>query len=194
VNPWIERHAEQIAARAERELEALVAVSTPSGDARAAEEAIAIAVALAPEAARAHRIPCSSPEHAPDLVLSVTGTGTRRILLLGHLDTVIAHPDHRNVIVKGDRLVGSGTVDMKGGDVLALGVLRALAADRTAEFAEVALLLVNDEEWRTDAFAHGERFAGFDACLCFEAGELSPDGDDAVVVRRKAATASTRAE
>ena len=189
MNPWIERHAEQIAARAERELEALVAVSTPSGDARAAEEAIAIAVALAPEAARAHRIPCSSPEHAPDLVLSVTGTGTRRILLLGHLDTVIAHPDHRNVIVKGDRLVGSGTVDMKGGDVLALGVLRALAADRTAEFAEVALLLVNDEEWRTDAFAHGERFAGFDACLCFEAGELSPDGDDAVVVRRKAAGA-----
>ena len=29
-----------------------------------------------------------------------------------------------------------------------------------------------DEEWRTAPFAHAERFAGWDACLCFEAGEL----------------------
>ncbi len=52
--------------------------------------------------------------------------------------------------------------------------------------AQVALLLVNDEEWRTQPFAHVERFAGFDACLCFEAGELRDD-NEAVVVRRKAA-------
>ena len=25
-------------------------------------------------------------------------------------------------------------------------------------------------------FGHVERFAGFDACLCFEAGQLGPDG------------------
>ena len=36
-------------------------------------------------------------------------------------------------------------------------------------------------------FGHLERFAGFDACLCFEAGQLGPDGEEAVVVRRKAA-------
>jgi glutamate carboxypeptidase len=36
-------------------------------------------------------------------------------------------------------------------------------------------------------FVHGPAFAHFDACLCFEAGQLTPDGDDAVVVRRKAA-------
>ena len=64
---------------------------------------------------------------------------------------------------------------MKGGVVLALGVLRALA-ERRGDFAEVALLLVCDEEWRTAPFAHAERFAGWDACLCFEAGELTPDG------------------
>ena len=39
---------------------------------------------------------------------------------------------------------------MKGGVVLALGALRALAA-RRADFAEAALLLVCDEEWRTRA-------------------------------------------
>jgi glutamate carboxypeptidase len=54
-------------------------------------------------------------------------------------------------------------------------------------YAEVALLLVVDEEWRVGRFAHVERFAGFDACLCFEAGQLDPDGRDAVVVKRKAA-------
>ena len=75
---------------------------------------------------------------------------------------------------------------MKGGVVLALGALRALAA-RPDAYAEVALLLVCDEEWRTAPFAHVERFAGWDACLCFEAGELTADGDEAVVVRRKAA-------
>lgn len=189
MNPWIEQHAEAIAARAERELEALVAVSSPSGDVAAAEEAVSIAVAFAPDDAVVERIPCSTAGCAPDLLLRVTGTGTRRLLLLGHLDTVIDHADHRPVTSDADpeRLTGSGTVDMKGGDVLALGVLRALAADRTADLAEVALLLVNDEEWRSVPFAHIERFAGWDACLCFEAGERTEAGDDAVVVRRKAA-------
>src|SRR4029079_7976384 len=68
----------------------------------------------------------------------------------------------------------------------ALGVLRALA-ERREDFAEAALLLVCDEEWRTARYAHTPRFAGWDACLCFEAGELTPDGDEGVVVRRKAA-------
>jgi glutamate carboxypeptidase len=75
---------------------------------------------------------------------------------------------------------------MKGGDVLALGVLRALA-ERRDELAETALLLVCDEEWRAGPFAHVGRFDGYDACLCFEAGQLAEDGLDAVVVRRKAA-------
>jgi glutamate carboxypeptidase len=74
---------------------------------------------------------------------------------------------------------------MKGGVVLALGVLRELAAG-AHRFAEAALLLVCDEEWRTAPFAHAERFAGFDACLCFEAGQRGP-GAEGVVVRRKAA-------
>jgi glutamate carboxypeptidase len=75
---------------------------------------------------------------------------------------------------------------MKGGVVLALGVARALAP-RPELFAELALLLVTDEEWRTVAFAHAPRFSHYDACLCFEAGERGPAGEEGVVVRRKAA-------
>src|SRR5262245_38977609 len=175
-----------IAAHADRELEALVAISTPSGDRHGADEAVALVAALAPNAATIERVPCSSPEHADDVVVRLTGTGKRRVLLLGHLDTVIAHENHRPLTRDGDKLVGSGAIDMKGGDVLAVGVLRALAA-RPADFAEAALLLVCDEEWRVGPFVHVPRFAGFDACLCFEGGQLAEDGLEAVVVKRKAA-------
>jgi glutamate carboxypeptidase len=186
VDPWIAEHAAAIAAHAERELEALVAISTPSGDVQGAEEAVALVAALAPNEATIERIECSSPGHAADLVVRLSGSGSRRVLLLGHLDTVVAHDEHRPLTRDGERLVGSGAIDMKGGDVLALGVLRALAT-RADGFAEVALLLVCDEEWRVGPFAHVPRFAGFDACLCFEAGQLADDDLEAVVVRRKAA-------
>ena len=197
MDPWIAEHAVAIAAHAERELEALVAISTPSGDVHGAEEAVALVAALAPSEATIERIECSSPGHAADLVVRLTGSGSRRVLLLGHLDTVVAHDEHRPLTRDGERLLGSGAIDMKGGDVLALGVLRALAT-RPGAFAEAALLLVCDEEWRIGPFAHVPRFAGFDACLCFEAGQLAdgpqggprPEGEvdlEAVVVRRKAA-------
>jgi glutamate carboxypeptidase len=185
VDPWIAQHAAAIATRAERELEALVAISTPSGDIHGADEAAALVAALAPDEAAIERIECSSPDHAADLLIRLTGRGSRRLLLLGHLDTVVAHVEHRPLTREGERLLGSGAIDMKGGDVLALGLLRALAT-RTSDFAEAALLLVCDEEWRIGPFVHVPRFEGFDACLCFEAGQLADD-DEAVVVRRKAA-------
>ena len=186
MSSWIEAQAAEIAARAPRELEALVAVSSPSGDRHGAEEAVAVASALLPAEAVVSRPACSSPRHAPDLLARLEGSGTRRLLLLGHLDTVVAHGEHRPLQSRHGRLVGSGAVDMKGGVVLALGLLRALASASPA-FAEAALLLVVDEEWRTAPFAHAERFAGWDACLCFEAGQRGAGGEEGLVLRRKAA-------
>ncbi len=185
VEPWIEQGAAEIARRAPRELEALVAVSSPSGDVHGANECASLCAALAPDDASLERVPCSSPGHAEDLVIRLKGTGTRKVLLVGHNDTVVAHTEHKPLARVGEQLVGSGAVDMKGGNVLALGALRTFAK-RPELFAEIALLLVCDEEWRTDDFGHVQRFAGFDACLCFEAGELR-GGDEGVVVRRKAA-------
>lgn len=186
---WRRRKAAEIAERALTEAAELVALSTPSGDARAAERAAGLVSSqMLPAAARTERVPCSSPEHAPDLLASLVGTGSARILLLGHLDTVFAHERHRPPAIANGVMRGSGTIDMKGGDALALGVFRALA-EIPESFAEVALLFVNDEEFRTEPFAHGPRFGGFDACLCFEGGERLADGTEAVVVRRKAAAA-----
>jgi glutamate carboxypeptidase len=186
MDPWVQEAAAEIGRRAPRELEALVGVSSPSGDVHGAEECAAVCAALLPDEAEIERIPCSSPDHAQDLVARLRGTGSRRVLLLGHVDTVVAHAEHRPLTRDGDKLRGSGAVDMKGGVVLSIGVMRALCR-RPELFGEVALLLVCDEEWRTGSIAHVDRFAAFDACLCFEGGDQAPDGADGVVVRRKAA-------
>ena len=74
-------------------------------------------------------------------------------MLLGHVDTVVSHGAHQPLRRDGDRLYGTGTVDMKGGDILALGVARMLAR-RPDTFAELAVLMVTDEEWRTHPFVH----------------------------------------
>ncbi len=178
--------ASRMALAAERELEALVAVSSPSGAVEGAEECVALATAFLPTEAEAERVDCSTPDHARDLVGRLRGSGSKRVLLLGHLDTVVSHAAHRPLERDGDRLSGSGAVDMKGGVALSLALMRELA-ERPEFYAEAVVLLVNDEEWRTSGFAHAERFADFDACLCFEAGERTPEGEEAVIVKRKAA-------
>jgi glutamate carboxypeptidase len=178
--------ASRMAVAAERELEALVAVSSPSGDVDGAEECVALATAFLPTEAEVERLDCSTPRHAPDMLGRLRGTGAKRVLLLGHLDTVVAHGAHRSLARAGDRLTGSGAVDMKGGVALALALMRELA-ERTELYAEIAVLLVVDEEWRTAPFVHAERFADFDACLCFEAGQRAANGEEAVIVKRKAA-------
>jgi glutamate carboxypeptidase len=178
--------ASRLALVAERELEALVGVSSPSGDVPGAEECVALAAAFLPPEAQVERLECSTLAHAEDLCGRLHGSGSKRVLLLGHLDTVVAHEAHRPLERDGDRLIGSGAVDMKGGVALALGLMRELAA-RPGLYSEAAVLLVNDEEWRTAEFAHAARFGHFDACLCFEAGERTETGDEAVIVKRKAA-------
>jgi glutamate carboxypeptidase len=186
-DPVIAAQAREIAERAvDSELAALVDISSPSGDVAGAEAAIEVCVSLLPEGAQVARPECSTPGCAPDLVARLPGTGTGRIVLLGHVDTVFAHSEHAPLRIEGDRLYGSGTIDMKGGDILALGVARAIAAD-PSRFAELAVVMVCDEEWRVDPFLRVEEFAGFDACLCFEGGYITPAGEEGIVVRRKAA-------
>jgi len=175
------------------ETEELVAVSSPSGDNAGAGQVLALCTQFLPDEARVERLPCSTEICAPDLLATLTGTGSARIVLLGHIDTVIPEADHKPVHRVGERLYGSGTADMKGGVALSLAVARSLAED-SSRFAELAVLLVCDEEWRTAAFRHTDRFRGYDACLCFEAGERTEDGDEGVIVRRKgAATLRVRA-
>lgn len=193
MDPAISQRAAELAPRALAELERLVGISTPFGDVSAAEEAFDLCRSVLPAASAFERPPCSTDGCAPDLIARIAGTGSRRLLLLGHVDTVISHAAHRPLERDGERLYGSGTSDMKGGVAILLALARELAATPAA-FSELGVLLVCDEEWRIAPFGHVERFAGYDSCLCFEAGERAPGGADGLIVKRKgAATLRVRA-
>lgn len=180
--------APAVAEHALRLLPVLVDISSPFGDRPGASRAIDASIAAVPHA-EVDRLPSSTDGNEDDLLLTIRGTGAAHVVLLGHLDTVIPHEQHRPLTQSGDRLDGSGTIDMKGGDALALAIMAEVAQHPAwlERIAQLDLLLVCDEEWRHGAMHHAARFAGYDACLCFEAGERDARDDEAVVVRRKAA-------
>ena len=185
MDPALSELAQSLVPRVLDETRQLVALSTPSGEIDNTERAIALCAQFLDGWATT-RVPCSTQGCADDLIATIKGGGSRRVMFLGHLDTVVSHGEHRAAREDGDRLYGSGTADMKGGVALSLAVARA-CAQQPEDYSELAVLLVCDEEWRISQFAHTERFAGYDACLCFEAGEISENGEDGVIVRRKGA-------
>ena len=79
---------------------------------------------------------------------TVRGTGTRRLLLLAHMDTV--YPDGiaaaRPMRIEGDTLIGPGTADMKAGLLAGIYAVEALQALGDIPFGEIVLLFTADEE------------------------------------------------
>jgi len=102
--------------------------------------------------------------------------GAPRVLLIGHIDTVF-EPDHpfQRFERRGEQAAGPGAVDMKGGDVVMLTALQALAAVDALEGLSVTVALIGDEESaglplaasRGDLIEAGRRA---DVALGFEAG------------------------
>jgi glutamate carboxypeptidase len=113
---------------------------------------------------------------------SLTGGGRARVALLCHHDTVYAlgTAAQRPLRSEGERLLGPGVADMKGGIAVAAHAARILAAGERP-FARLELVSVPDEEIRSGPIATQARLAGFDAVLCLECGR--PGG--AVVAARK---------
>ena len=83
---------------------------------------------------------------AGHLIAEHAGTRGKRLLLIGHLDTVLEGRPFRRDPEHPDRATGNGTVDMKGGDVVMLYALKALARRRALEGRQVAVILTGDEE------------------------------------------------
>jgi glutamate carboxypeptidase len=113
---------------------------------------------------------------------ALEGPGRARVALLCHHDTVfpLGTLAQRPVRREGERLVGPGTADMKGGIAVAAHAARLLAAG-ARPFARLEFVCVPDEEIRSDPIATQARLTGFDAVLCMECGR--PGG--AVVAARK---------
>jgi glutamate carboxypeptidase len=82
-------------------------------------------------------------KRAGHLVASTGGSNGKRILLLGHIDTVLSGEKFRR---EGTRAYGTGSSDMKGGDVIIVEALKALNAVGALKDARVVVMLTGDEE------------------------------------------------
>jgi glutamate carboxypeptidase len=80
---------------------------------------------------------------AGHLLAETTGTRGKRILLLGHIDTVLENEGWRR---DRDRAFGSGSSDMKGGDVVLLYALKALESVGVLKESRLIVMLTGDEE------------------------------------------------
>ena len=84
---------------------------------------------------------------APTLMASHQGTKGKRLLLIGHLDTVFSSDSPFQTYRRlGDKAMGPGVVDDKGGDVVILYALKALQASHSLDDMRITVVLTGDEE------------------------------------------------
>jgi glutamate carboxypeptidase len=84
---------------------------------------------------------------AGHLIATREGGKGKRVLLIGHLDTVF---EKNSPVIpwdpQGDRVRGQGVSDMKGGDVIAIEALRALKQVGALDDTTISVIFVGDEE------------------------------------------------
>lgn len=106
-----------------------------------------------------------------------------RLLLVGHHDTVFPPGTFEVFELKGDKLRGPGTLDMKGGLATIWLALQAYASLKALSEIPLAFISVGDEEIGSpDSSQHLLALAeGVGGALVFEAGRA----EDAIITRRK---------
>lgn len=109
-------------------------------------------------------------KRAGHLVAEMKGTKGKRILILGHLDTVLRGEKFRR---EGERGFGTGIGDMHGGNVIAVQALKALHAAGALKDTRVIVMFTGDEENSCDpvSVCRGDMFAAAkrsDLALSFE--------------------------
>ncbi len=112
--------------------------------------------------------------------------GAVRLLLIGHLDTVV-EPAGASWVREDSMAHGIGAADMKGGDVVILYALKALQAAGALRDLNVTIVFTGDEEHPGEPLADARRALleaaqRSDVALAFEAGNRG----DATVARRGA--------
>ncbi len=124
----------------------LVALESPSGDPGAIGRCADLVVELATRWVPGVRVSREAPGGVPDLSLTLEGDPSAAVLLLCHLDTVWevgAFPG--GLRREGRRMSGPGVFDMKGGVVVGLAAMAAVAEHGKAP-GRLTLLCTGDEE------------------------------------------------
>jgi glutamate carboxypeptidase len=123
-----------------------------------------------------------------------TGSHGKRVLIIGHMDTVFEPSSPFQKFVRnGDRAEGPGTADMKGGLVIALSALKALKTAGVLDGTNITVFLTGDEERHGSpvSIARGDLIEAAkrsDAALEFEGGVRYQGHDAATIARRSAYT------
>jgi glutamate carboxypeptidase len=106
----------------------------------------------------------------------------KKLLLLGHLDTVFPQNTFEDFSEDAEWIYGPGVCDMKGGNYVALQALRNVH-EKFGQIHNIDFLLVSDEETGSDDSKQlsGELAKDYDYCMVFEAAGLN----DEVVIGRK---------
>lgn len=88
-----------------------------------------------------------SMQRAGTLVAEHSGDQGKRLLLIGHLDTVFPlTSSFQHFKLNGNFASGPGVIDDKGGDVVILYALKALHAANALTDANITIVLTGDEE------------------------------------------------
>jgi glutamate carboxypeptidase len=146
---------------------------------RAALDSLGFATRWAPMSAEMHRAGHLIAEHRGR-------AGNVRMLLIGHLDTVV-EPDGPNFVREDSMARGIGSGDMKGGDAIILYALTALEQAGALRDLNLTVVLTGDEEFAGEPLEAARRdlieaARRNDVALAFEGGNRS----DATVARRGA--------
>ena len=129
---------------------------------------------------------------AGHLVATREGKQGKRLLLLGHLDTVFeADSPVRKWERKGDRVSGQGVNDMKGGNLIILEALRALHKARALDDTSITVMFTGDEEdtGKPVAVSRAEMIElakRSDMVLAWEGTVLGKEGKPTATVGRRA--------
>jgi len=109
-------------------------------------------------------------------------TEGKKLLLLGHLDTVFPPDTFEKFKEDEEWIYGPGVCDMKGGNYVALQALRNVHK-KFGEIHNIDFLLVSDEETGSDDSKHlsAKLAQAYDYCMVFEAAGLHNE----VVTERK---------
>lgn len=97
-------------------------------------------------------------------------TAAKKLLLLGHLDTVFPEGKFENFSEDKEWVYGPGVCDMKGGNIVALEALRELHR-QGVKLQNIDILLVSDEETGSDdsKFLTTKLAKEYDYCFVYEA-------------------------
>ncbi len=137
-------------------------------------------------------IPMEEVHRAGHLVCTRHGNHGKRVLLIGHMDTVF-EPDSpfQKFEQSENKTTGPGTADMKGGLVIMLSALKALNENHALDGTSITVFLTGDEERPGEPLSVARRDlieAGkaSDAALEFEGGVQNGGHDAASIARRSA--------